>query len=290
MITFIDTIKLKTKFATLLSNLYHNASLGANNITRKVIDSPYFDFLERNEVDGFLSKNNEDICRELFGCGFNKEVNDIGPVYWSGLQYIYILYNYQIPLKVIFLVYPLDKMMSLFDIYHEMNEKELCKRFIKDFENFSILDELRDMKDLSIRQISQLTGIPVGSVRYFEDNNHLYKAPSFIIDLFVQLFSCSRVLFQRKTNFIPLSFNLINDPLFLNNVATSFKALYISKDLNDFSIGYEKGKTSSYLLISSPSLLVVGKRNIVVPDSVLQAIFYNVISEMLLANKDNLLF
>lgn len=291
MINFIDLQFIKTKFATLLSKLYFSASIEMDNISDKIIDSSYFDFFEENDIDGFLKKNYEDICFELFGVKFNKDVEDIGPIYWSGIQYMNIFFNYQIPLRTIFLIWPLKIMSAHYAKYHEMNEIELCKEFKKCFDNTSIVKELRNRANLSTRQIAELTGIDFSSVRYFEnDNTHLFRSPTFVSNLLANALGVDNVFFKNKSSFLPLSVNLIDDSGFLKKVGFYLKSLYISEPLDDIKITYSHLNEKPYLLLSSPSILFGRKRTINVEDNVLKMVFYNVISELLFEDRTTLYF
>ena len=282
MINFIDLQLIKNKFATLLSKLYFSASLGLDNISDKIIDSSYFNFFEENDTDAFMKKSYEDISLELFNARFNKDVDDIGPVYWSGIQYMNIMFNYQIPLRTIFLLWPLQVMVDHYGKFHEMNEIELCKEFDKSFKEKSIIKELRIRAKLSVRQLAELTGVDFSSIRYFEmDNMHLFKSPTFVTNAIANALGVDNVFFKIKSSFLPLSINLIDDQDFLKKVGFYLKSLYLSEPLDELKISYSHDCEKPYLYLSSPSVLFGRKRNVYIDDSVLRMVFYNVICESL---------
>ncbi len=290
MISFVDVELLKKKFATLLSKLYFGASIGLENISEKIIDSDYFLCFEFNNIEKFMSQNYEDICYELFGCRFNKDVNDIGPIYWSGIQYMNIMLNCDIPLKTIFLLCPLQEMVTYFDVYHEMNESKMIERFMEIIKDKSILKELRKRVRLSNRQIYDLTNIDENTLRYLEINHHLFRTAEWKILRLTCALNADDSFFRRHSFFLPLSPYLFSNHEFLTLLSKKISKIYLNEEIDNIPIDFSKGKGDTYLYINSPSLLLYKNRKYEVEDFVLHFIFASSIRELLSSNKNNLLF
>ena len=112
-LNFIEISSLKVKFAKLLSYLFHNANLELDNINDKLLSSSFLNILEENRLNEFLSMPFEAMTSKLFPKVEQtlSDNNDIGEVYWSGLQYMNLFLNYRIPLRTLFLLCPIRDMV-----------------------------------------------------------------------------------------------------------------------------------------------------------------------------------
>ena len=238
MIEIKDVNKLSNKFSLLLSKAYHEANISIDVINEKITFGDYFDFLEKDELNSFLDKDLDAIIRELFGPTiFHERVNDIGELYWAGQQYISIFLNCFIPLRTIFLLFPLDEMVSCFDAYHDKSKFQLIKDFKNNkYLNRSILRSLRKQKGLSVKQLSSLTKIPEQTLKYYESNNRfLYNAPFNSILKIYSVLSCSLYFFKKESDFVPFSNNIMKSDVFLDYLSTEIKSnlkidsLYLDK-------------------------------------------------------------
>lgn len=267
MINFINITLLKRKFATALAKIHAFANIPLENINEKIIESPFFNFFEENDVTRFLNMSSEDICYELFKARFIEDDDDIvDPVYWAGLQYMNIFLNFQLPLKTIFLLCPLNEMVEHFDVYHEMNDIEVYKLFESKYFKQSILAKLRKERDYSVRQLSDITGISQATLRYYELNNfNLYSASHETIINISATLNVSTIFFSRYSGFIPFSKNLINDHDFKTILFKSISRYYrISFECLP-SISFTKAD-EPYLLIDNPISLHVANKQYFIDD------------------------
>jgi len=206
MIETVDTQALKNKFGILLSKLYTNSKLPFDVITQKILIDDYFDFLERQDSGNFLMKSYEEIARDVFKCEFVFSENLISEIYWAGQMYMTISLNCQIPLKQLFLICPLEKMVSHFEIYHEMNDQQFVSAFLGDEYGASILRTLRKKSGLSARALSVCSGVAEHTIKYYEkDNKHLFNASFENICSLRRVLNCSESLLKRQSDFIPCS-------------------------------------------------------------------------------------
>ena len=166
----IDTIELqeiKTKFAKLISKLYTDAGFSIENINDSLVKSDLLDCFEYNRPSVFMNMSFEEISEKL-GAGkfkFNEELNE--ELYWSGIQYMNIFLNRQIPLKQLLIMIPISTMIEKFKVYHEMNDIEMLKVY-DGFSETSVLRNLRKQSNRSIRELSYITGIPENSLKRYE--------------------------------------------------------------------------------------------------------------------------
>lgn len=221
MINYIDIYKLKDKFAKLLCRLYFNANIGLEGITNKIIYSKYFNCFEENNIEEFIVLNYEDIAKKLFNSDlrFVGEDNYNAALYWSGIQYINISLNLNIPLRQVFLLCPLNEMLTYFEVYHEMNNNVLIERYKKTISKKSILKRIRKDKGLTVKQLSFLSSISEMTIKYYEkENTNLFKASFENILSLTKALDIDYYLLIEKSNFIPISINLFNNTELRKNI------------------------------------------------------------------------
>lgn len=266
-VDFIDIRDFKKKFARLLSLMFHGANLSFEHISEKLIVSSYLDSFEDDGVYVFMDTSNEDIVRSLFHgvIVLDRGYQDIGPIYWAGIQYINLFLNYRIPLKVLFIMCPLKEMVNKYDIYHEMNEIELCKDFMNhEYINTSLLQHYRSRNNLSVRELSYLSKIPKPTIRYIEmNNNNLYSTSNETINVLSSIFDVPSYIFNRKSSFLPLSYNLIYSEEF-NSYLKEVISEYLNKDIKSLVIEFEKPNEykdgACYLVFESDNYIYLNKK------------------------------
>ena len=266
-INFVNLSEFKRKFARLLSSMFHNAHLSLDNINEAFISSPFLDSFENGDIDLFMDASSEDVVKLLFPniIIFDNGEQDIGLIYWAGIQYINLFLNYRIPLKALFIVCPLKEMVNKYDIYHEMNEIELCKDFMNhEYINTSLLQYYRSRNHLSVRELSYLSKIPKPTIRYIEmSNNNLYSTSYEVVNVLSSIFGISPYLFNRKSSFLPLSYNLIYSEEF-NSYLKEVISEYLNKDIKSLVIEFEKPNEYKgdvcYLVFESDNYIYLNKK------------------------------
>ena len=204
--------ELKKRFSLLLNHLLRSG-LTQEYIEEKIVRDPYFLFLENNEVETFLKTPFEAIIKKVF----NKEVYIdyslplVSEYIWAGEMYITIALNENIPLQRLFLLMPISVILSLFSPYHEMNNYQLVKRYIDEYDKKSVLKLLAKEKDLSIREIAALTGISNKTLLSYLDNKKLFKASSNNIYLLSSFFNVPVCLFNKESAFLSFSSSYLKD-------------------------------------------------------------------------------
>ena len=273
-ISFFDFDEAKRKFGSLLSLLYHNAGIRLENINNMLIFSSYLDLFEKGRIEEFMNTSNEDIALTLFKDAllFSDGHKDIGDIYWCGIQYMNIFFNYQIPLRTLFVLCPLDEMVKKYTIYHEMNEIELCKDFMKnEYINNSILKYFRKNKNLSIADLSFLSGVSNPTIRYFEqDNTRLYKAPHAVLNSLEGVLEVPQTILKEKSDFLALTPDLIHNDDFLFIVKEVFNA-YLNKTIDNLIIVYSNKEITDdgdYLILADNLLKMHDGKIIAINESV----------------------
>ena len=240
MLEFINIEDYKDKFANLINKLYYGAHIGLNNINEKVITSSFFDLFENNEIK-LLDESPNQLVYKLFNGEITSETNKNNPIYWASIQYLNISLNKLIPLKQIFLLCPLKEMVANYKIYHEMNDIELVKEFVENnYHNRSILRELRNDKNLSIRELSILSDIPIETLKNYErSNTNLFNASNENIIKLANAMKVSLSFFYENSTFNPHYLFLIKDNIFINDLLDKiikYMGIKNKEEVSDFDI------------------------------------------------------
>lgn len=279
MIRFADIERFKETFAQMISAFHYDGGLSLEHIEQKIVESDYFDFLEKNDWDAFdryIGKSYQEMLRELFGFEFNREVQeDVGALYWAGLAYMKVFLNYKVPLKQLFMLCPLRKMMYYFEPYHEMPFSSICERFLKDDYRTSLLKAVRKSRGYTVPQLSMLTGISKPTLLYYEQaNEHLFKASSENVSALVRALNVDPSVFRRLSFFNPISRYALGDKEFQNGLLEVLCAQYGIGYSPDMAISFGKDEARPGLLIGPRNELVTSNKKISVSDDVLGILIY----------------
>ena len=131
-------------------------------IEEKLCKSEFIKSLENNNASIYLYRQNlQHVFKDVYGEDIT--INDItktNPIsMWVSEAYIRLFYKFHKTFHYLFLVIHLDKAISLFSVYHEMDYEQLYELFIKLQNNFKLLNALIDEKNITIRQLSLLSSI-----------------------------------------------------------------------------------------------------------------------------------
>ena len=83
---------------------------------------------------------------------------------WIAEAYTRLFYKFHKPFAYLFLYFPLCDMEHAFNIYHEMDWTQLYSYYLDRTKGKTILSSLLDKKDLTMNQLSVLTGINVNTI------------------------------------------------------------------------------------------------------------------------------
>lgn len=281
MINYVNVSLMKRKFANLLSSLYHQANIELANISDKFTYGDYFDSLENNNLSN-LSKSIDTIIYDLFKAPLLLEsIRDVGPIYWSGIQYMNLFLNYSIPIRTLFLICPLDQMAAHYHIYHEMSEIQFCEMFIKTYYSKSILKLLRKEKRMTVSELSVLTKISIPTINYYESkNDNLFNASYRNISEISKVLGVSEIFFKKESDFVPISEYLIQDIDFIKSFSKVTNNYFNIKNNQLITIDPIEEVIVPYLTISNPNYLYLEKKKIIIDDDLLLLLLKTAVSDM----------
>lgn len=294
---YIDEIK--ERFARLLTYLYFDAKIEFDNISKALVESSFLDIFEQNKLNEFMSMQVEDMAKRLFpklDIPLQVSNEDIGPVYWAGLQYMNILMNYRIPLRTLFILLPLKEMVNKFAIYHEINPIELCRDFIShEYKDVSILRYFRKRSNLSVRELSVLSGIPESTIKYLDNNDNFYNATNRNLEPLVKVLQIEPTFYKKKSSFIPVTHRLLTIKDFMVELSKTIGDYYLNGDWPNIQVKFYKeidlDKGQAFLIVDNSQYLTFGGKNIYIDDNVFLSILDKTVDGFIEKNlKNNLVF
>lgn len=260
----VGTSYIKDKFSTLLSKLVVDAKISYNQITDKLIESDFLDCFEKNNLSLFYDKSYEAIIFDLF----KKETvysEDTDPVvYWCGQQYMNLFLNKRIPLKQLFVLCSLREMEKYYEIYHEQNPSKFIDVFMENEYKNSILKLIRNKRNYTLRELSVLTDISINTLKYYEENENLYKASYSNVEKIINILEFSDSIIKRKSSYVPSFLSLLEDneirtyfEEFINNYYNTNEKVQYS--LNSFSFAGKHKKIIDKKVVDSAILYSIDK-------------------------------
>lgn len=224
----IDIIELKDKFSDYLNKLYTNNKLSVDSISNTIIENNLFDFLEENKTREFLSCSYEEFVYKLYKINSIYVNNSqISELIWASKMYLTLSLNLNIPLKTIVLLCPLKQMLELFEVNHETNDIQTIDYFKTNVLNKSILKALRKLRNVTVRQLSIMTGININTLNAYEKNNtNLYNASFSNIQLMIQALNVSCSFFKKESSFIPFNYLLLENKQIQAHMLNFFNDYY----------------------------------------------------------------
>ena len=140
-------------------------------IERTLSYSKVLSNLEKSNITDIAFSSFEKIYQETFPL-----TNNDGFIYdpydqyaWAGYIYIHLFLDLSITFEALFYIIPIDEMLYQYDIYHEMDYKEMLD-YVKEKMNHSILDIIMKRQDVSTSYLSQITGISFSTINALRYN------------------------------------------------------------------------------------------------------------------------
>ena len=222
----IDIISIKRKFGQLLSASILQYGINVDVLNSKIINSPYFDFMENNEINRFLKDNNSDICFNVFGAKQNNYSDDYrNDLMYAGESYISISISLSIPLRKLFLLFPLSEMLELYQVYHEMNPFRIIEEVKNRIEHKSSFKILLDNSSYSINQLAKLIQCDRRTLmELYNSPKQEKKLPYEKVKLLSRALSISECFFSRSF-FVPYFSSLWKSEEFISTMKNNISII-----------------------------------------------------------------
>lgn len=166
-----------TKYIDSFSYLISRASYEGYSLPyiEKVISySSFINELERSNITTIAFTSMEKLYYELFP-KYENNLFDYDPynIYaWVSYIYFHLFLEFQITFELIFIILPIEDMLNLYKVYHEMDYKKMYEVF-KSRVPYSYLDNIMKKKGISSNELSIISDIPfstINALRYNKRN------------------------------------------------------------------------------------------------------------------------
>ena len=190
--------KVRETFSRLFVLAVTN-KMNLTSFTNLLEKSDYVSLIEKDKYDPSLNKSLEILFYEITGFEI-KEDNSYGvynDAYWCGQNYFDLHLKTKKSFSYIFLKLPLETMINIYTIFHEMDFSSLVDYFHQKCEEKTILRLLCEKENKSLPDISRGTLIPLSTLKkYNMSDKYLYKASFQNIAKLVSFFDIKYSLFK----------------------------------------------------------------------------------------------
>ena len=170
----LDVVKesFSRLFVIAISNQMHPAAftfaLGKSDYASSIENKQYTNVISINLKKEFLNISGKECENDSYGV-----YND---AFWSGQCYFDLQRKINKSFSYIFLKLPLNQMLDIYKIFHEMDFSSLVEYFEKKEKEKTILRLLCDYKKISLNKLSKATSISVNTLsKYNASDEALYK-------------------------------------------------------------------------------------------------------------------
>lgn len=169
---------IRDTFARFFVIAIHN-KMHLTAFTDYLESSDYVNNLEKGNTLGISNVQIEEEYHSIVGNSIAKDdsfgiYND---AYWCGYCYFELFLTLHKPFSYIFLKLPLEKMLDLYKVYHEMDISQLEEYFHDREKEETILRLLCKRHRCSINKLSKATGISANTLnKYRSSDKTLYNA------------------------------------------------------------------------------------------------------------------
>lgn len=238
---YFDCGLVKERFALLLSKL-HEEGLPSDYISKTIVESPFFDCFEKNDLALFLSTSLESISSEVFK---KETVFDYSSLpgdayYWAGLAIMKIVMNLRLPLRRVLFTMPIKEFVACFEPYHEMSDEQFLEHFSSVEKSRSLLKAIRAEKGFSLPKISFLTGIKMPTLARMDSSTESLLGTSFAnLSALSSLLGIPCDAFKRTSSYVPFSPSLLRDEKMAEILGENIRLYFNVPAKKGFSIARE---------------------------------------------------
>lgn len=192
-----DLYKIKDIFARMFVIGIQN-KINLYSFSSALERSEFVNCIEKDTYSELFNQPLEDI---FYSITENKVEKDesygiYNDAYWAGKCYFDLHTTLNKSFAYLFLKLPIDKMLDLYPVYHEMDFSSLIEYFKQIEEETTILKILCEEKKVTLTEVSKKTGININTLRkYYRSDVSLYKAEFQNIAKIVEYFDTTFLLF-----------------------------------------------------------------------------------------------
>ncbi len=161
---------------------------------------------------------------------------------WIGQAYMRLFFHFHKSIYYVFLYIPIEEMISLYSLYHEMDWNQLFDYFNEQTSKITLLRKLLDKKKLSVNKLAQLSNISEATVRYYTlSDSNIYEAKYVYIDAIALALKVNTNVFLKNVhNYVDDGRYQVSkeDPLFRSYLGLYLTSYYCG-DVNNRKYEYD---------------------------------------------------
>lgn len=156
------------KYQSVLEHLLSKAiglHFSYSFVERKIAYSDVFSEFERSNITLIAFNDNDRIYDAIFGNSENDLIRESDSIYsWLGFIYIHLFLKFKVTFEMLFMAIPIEKALSMYRIYHEMDITQVEKVFIEAIRPTS-LARIMECKKIKTKDLSIRANIPLTTIR-----------------------------------------------------------------------------------------------------------------------------
>lgn len=152
-----------------------------NVIENRLIKSYQIEELENGNPSPFLYSNAKDLFSEIFNDSKNTVQSHIELSWtnkWITQAYFYLFYRFNMTFELLFAYLPIQKMKSMFNLYHEMDNSNLANYLIEQVKETNPLKLFLKKRKISLKTLSENTNIPLSTLSSYSQGSRSIKTMS----------------------------------------------------------------------------------------------------------------
>lgn len=162
---------------------------------------------------------------------------------WVGQAYMRLFFHFHKSIYYVFLYIPIEEMLSLYSLYHEMDWNQLFDYFTQQTSKTTLLRKLLDKKKMSVNKLAQLSNISENTIRYYTlSDSNIYEAKYAYIDAIALALKVNTNLFLKNIH------NYVDDGRYQSNKENPIFRSYLGLYLSSYYCGEIKNRKYIYNL------------------------------------------
>ena len=183
-----------SEYADLLGRVFdvaYKCSFSLEALEKRISNNTFFKSIE-GSIEGLAPIISDvELTKQIFyEVSFDLyEIPQHIQTLWASEAYIYIQEETRLTFEAIFLIFPIEKMLSCFDVYQEMNFSQLVSYFMIERGLNSVFSCLLSKYKYSLRDVEEKTGIPYETLRSLKiKRRDIKKASVEVVSALAKLF------------------------------------------------------------------------------------------------------
>ena len=181
MISSTDLPKITDHMGQLFS-MAVGSKINLEAITYSIERSDFAAELQASRCGQLVNSTAEELFESLFGradSGLSRLSYDgtYDDAYWCGWAYTQLLFETRLPLPYLFLVLPLERMLDLYPVYHEMDITQLIDLLEAERREETLMKRLLKRHGVKVPALSLQSGVSPNTINHYKKSDeNLYAA------------------------------------------------------------------------------------------------------------------